>query len=57
MVSIIEMGRGKKDGLRISGRRDSNPLQKLGRLLCYRYTTPATVCDRKLGKAPGVKLK
>ena len=27
----------------ISGRRDSNPLQKLGRLLCYRYTTPAKV--------------
>ena len=24
-----------------SGRGDSNPLQKLGRLLCYRYTTPA----------------
>ena len=27
----------------MSGRRDSNPLQKLGRLLCYRYTTPAKV--------------
>jgi len=26
---------------RLSGRGDSNPRQKLGRLLCYRYTTPA----------------
>jgi hypothetical protein len=40
-LRIISEKKRKEWRKSYSGRGGSNPRQKLGRLLCYRYTTPA----------------